>query len=215
MQDIVYSCSRQNVQGLSCLDYLFKRGEITSFYSSGWNVKWCHSQLERQGPATQQRMDNWLSSSRLKRTCCVAGPRWHGAGAELVNVRGNRRHCDASFDGPKITTTTMAAGSGCMAIFRTESADASQRALWEPFSTLRSAKQQDYHLRLLMNIGRKQMFKLQLTSLFEVAPSRTDAGSYALHLEERRCAETTREPEGIAAAQLNKRHRCCVQILET
>lgn len=82
-------CTRVQVQGLSCLVYLSKRGG--NICSAGCNVNWCHGYLEPWGSETQERLVNWLCISNFKLTCCCAGSQWHGPGAAFVNVRRNLR----------------------------------------------------------------------------------------------------------------------------
>lgn len=75
---LVYKCKASRVLFI-CL----KGKKKICVYSSGCNVNWCHGYREW--------LDNWLCISRFKRTCCIAGPRWHGTVTALVNIRRNLR----------------------------------------------------------------------------------------------------------------------------
>lgn len=82
-------CTCVQVQGLSCLVYLSKRGG--NICSAGCNVNWCHGYLEPRCSETQERLVNWLCVSHFKLTCCCAGSQWHGPGTALVKMRRNLR----------------------------------------------------------------------------------------------------------------------------
>lgn len=174
-------CTRVQVQGLSCLVYLSKRGG--NICSAGCNVNWCHSYLEPQGSETQERLVNWLCISHFKLTCCCAGSQWHGPGAALVNVRGNLRGASDSLGSHR--QQWRRAQRAWWFLGQSESSPLTppheQPGSYYPL--LRSAKKQDYCSRLQMNIAwGKWRIEGGVMNLSEYAPSMLTSGDKKLKL---------------------------------